>query len=336
MLRVWISALAVCAPLSALAACPDVQPPLVDLSYESRYVEGDPSSSEIDIEAEADAKEALSVLDAFITDLTTRTDAAVAAGDVNSAACVMAALARWAEADALSVLATQTVELTIGSRIAALALVAAQVAPAGDGVQTAQVSAWLERLMYEQMTFWETGPDGAASGNLRAWAALAGVSVSLMTNDPVLRGWSAWSLGYVACTANPDGSLPQEMRRKHLALHYQLHAVTPMAVAAALLEQQGVSVMGRCGRALDRIVAFTLRDLASGGQESAAIAGVPQTLDGGYDMVKDFQLAWAEAWLSLRALPELEEIIAPRRPLKYTKLGGDQTQIWSADTVNGE
>ena len=35
--------------------------------------------------------------------------------------------------------------------------------------------------MDEQMTFWETAPEGSASGNLRAWAALAGASVALLT-----------------------------------------------------------------------------------------------------------------------------------------------------------
>jgi poly(beta-D-mannuronate) lyase len=118
------------------------------------------------------------------------------------------------------------------------------------------------------------------------------------------------------------------MGRKHLALHYQIHAVTPLAVAAALLEQQGISVMTRCGRALDRIVAFTLRDLAAGGAESAANSGVAQTLNDGVDGLKNYQLAWAEAWLSMRALPELENAIDPRRPLKYSKLGGDQTRLW--------
>jgi len=330
-MRIWLSALALCAPISALAACPPVPDPLIDLSFESRYAADDPSRSQIDVEAEEDAKEALSVLDTFISDLAKRTDVAFANDDPEGAACVMAALANWADADALSELGTQTVRLTIGSRLAAIALVAAQIAPAADAAHTASVSAWLARRMEEQMIFWEGAPQGAASGNLRAWAALAGVSVSLLTNDPVVRGWSAWSLSYVACTANPDGSLPQEMGRKQLALHYQVHAVTPLAVGAALLEQQGVSVMNRCGRALDRIVAFTLRDLAAGGAESAAISGAAQTMKDGVDGLKNYQLAWAEAWLSMRALPELESAIAPRRPLKYSKLGGDQSRLWKGE-----
>ena len=329
-MRAWMTALALCSPLPAMAACGDVPDPVVSLSFESRYAADDPSRSKIDIEAEAAAKQALADLDRFISDLSKRSDQSADAGDRDGAACVMAALATWAQADALSDLVGDTVQLTIGSRIAALAMIAAQVAPAASTSDTSAVSAWLARRVESQMTFWETASEGAASGNLRAWAALAAAATSLLTQDAVTRGWAAWSLSYVACTAAPDGSLPQEMRRKQLALHYQVHAVAPMAVTAALLEQQGMSVMNRCGHALDRIVDFTLNDLAAGGVASAIHAGEPQTLNAGIGGLEDFQLSWAEAWLSLRANPELEATIAPRRPLRYSKLGGNQTRLWSA------
>jgi len=272
----------------------------------------------------------LAPLDAFVSDLTARTDKAMTEGDRDAAACVLAELAHWARADALSDLGTQTVELTIASRLAALALVAGQVGPSGVPEDFGVVSAWLSRRLDAQMTFWETAPNGSAQGNLRAWAALAGASVALVTGDPVTRGWAAWSVSYVACTANADGSLPQEMGRGALALHYQVHAVGPLAVTAALLEQQGVSVSSKCNRALDRIVAFTLDDLAAGGAASAARSGEAQTLDAGLEGLKDFQLAWAEAWLRLRRDDRLANVVEARRPLKYSKLGGDQTRIWKS------
>ena len=330
-MRAVLTALSLCAPLPALANCPAVAAPVISLNFESRYAADDPTRSEINPEAEAETKAALSVLDDFISDLTARTDAALTEENTADAACVMAALAQWAGADALSELGTQTVELTIASRLSALALIAGQVAPMADPEQTASVTTWLTRRMNAQMTFWEDAPKGAASGNLRAWAALAGAAVAALNNDPLLRGWSAWSLSYVACSANADGSLPQEMTRKKLALHYQVHAVTPLTVGAALLEQQGMPVLARCDGALERIVGFTLRDLAAGGVESEAISGAPQTLNEGLEGVKDFQLSWGEAWLNLQPNTALKEALTLRRPLKYSKLGGDQTRIWATD-----
>ena len=327
----WAAAIAMGLPTGAWAAeCPPFAPPIVDLSFDSRYADDDDSRSEVDPEREEEAEAALAPLYDFVTNLTERTDKAIEKGDRADAACILAELASWANADALSDLGTQTVELTIGSRLAALALVAGQVAPAGRPEDLSAVKAWLTRRMDEQMTFWEDAPSGSAQGNLRAWAALAGASVALLTNDAVARGWAAWSVSYVACTANPDGSLPQEMSRGPLALHYQLHAVAPLTVAAGLLEQQGASVMDKCGRALDRVVDFTLADLAAKGAKSQAITGEAQTITGGLASLKDFQLAWGEAWLRLRANPELEAAIAPRRPLRYSKLGGDQTRIWQS------
>lgn len=328
-MKLWLTTLLLSTPLPAFATCPPAPEPIIGLSFESRYEAEDPTRSKIDAEAEAAAKEALAALDDFIADLTDLTDVAVEAEDNYSAACVMEMMAAWAEADALSQLGTDTVKLTIGSRIAAFALVAVQVAPASDAAQTAVVASWLTQRMADQMTFWETAPSGAASGNLRAWAALAAASVALLTEDTETQNWATESLNYVSCTANPDGSLPQEMSRNHLALHYQMHAVAPLAVTAALLERQGISVMDQCEEALDRIVAFTLEDLASGGEKSAALTGEPQSLSDGFAGLEDFQLAWAEAWLSMRKHPDLEAEVSSRRPLKYSKLGGNQTRIWS-------
>ncbi|MEL7131005.1 MAG: alginate lyase family protein [Pseudomonadota bacterium] len=325
----WLVVCAALFPVPLMAACPDVPAPVVDLRFDSRYAEDDPTRSTIDVEAEEDAKAALAPVDDFIGDLARRTDSALADQDRAAAGCVLAALVDWAEADALSQLGSDTAGLTIGSRLAGLALIAAQVVPVGDAAQGTIVRDWLSRRMTAQMTFWETAPDGAASGNLRAWAALAGAGTALVTGDPVIRGWSAWSLSYVLCTAAPDGSLPQEMRRSHLALHYQLHAVGPLVVTAALLDRQGVPITDRCNQALDRVVAFTLRDVDAGGVESAAHAGASQSVNGGLAAVPDFQLAWAEAWLSLRDDPALEAVLVDRRPLKYTKLGGDQTRLWA-------
>jgi poly(beta-D-mannuronate) lyase len=311
------------------ASCEGFADPVLDLAFASRYVAEDASRSQIDPQKAAEAEAALAPLDDFVSDMTRRTDAAMAGKDSATLGCIMGELAHWAQADALSDLGTQTVQLTIGSRLAALATVAQQVLPAGDAEAQALVRDWLGRRIDAQMTFWETAPKGAARGNLRAWAALAAAATAQITKDPVQSGWAAWSVTYVACSANPDGSLPQEMRRGKLALHYQLHAVAPLTVAAAHLEAQGIAVLPKCGDALQRIVDFTLADVAAGGAASAALSGEAQTVQGGLVALKDFQLAWAEAWLRLRDTPQLEEAVADRRPLKYSKLGGDQSRLWA-------
>lgn len=312
------------------SAAPD---PVLGLSFESRYAAEDASRSTLVDAREAAAEAALGPLDDFILDLGRRLETVLelAPGDpmrTDAAACLLEAMADWARADALRHLGTETVELTIGSRLAAFAIVAAEAASAApESPALPVVRDWLAARMEAQMRFWETAPDRASQNNLRAWAALAGASVAALTDDPVIRGWAAWSLAYVVCSANEDGSLPQEMSRGRRALHYQLHALAALVPAAALLETQGLSVIDRCGAALTRAVDFALDDLSTGAR-TQAITGEVQTLVDGSDPLEDFQLAFLEPWLWMTADSRAEALAAPRRPLSYSKLGGNQTLIW--------
>ncbi|UWQ22094.1 alginate lyase family protein [Jannaschia sp. W003] len=311
------------APSARAAAAGDcaAHPPVLGLAFESRYEDGDATRSTLDADRKAAVLAAIEPLDSFVTAL---------AGDEGAAGadCTLARLAAWAEADALAGIGTETAALTLGSRLAGLAIVAGEAAAHRPGdPRIAPVAAWLARRMTRQMRFWERAPDGAASGNLRAWAALAGAAVADLADDPVMRGWAAWSATYVACTADAAGALPQEMGRGPRAMHYQLHAVAPLAVTAAILRPHGIDLRARCGGALDRVVGFTLEELETGGPRVAALAGEAQTtFERG---VQGFQLAWIEAWLALVPDARAERMAAPHRPLNYSKLGGDQTRLWS-------
>ena len=45
--------------------------------------------------------------------------------------------------------------------------------------------------------------------------------------------------------------------------------------------------------------------------------------------LRDFHLAWLEPWIAMTGDPVAEAIAKPRRALRYSKLGGDQTLIWA-------
>jgi poly(beta-D-mannuronate) lyase len=318
----------------ARADCAAVPAPVQTLDFASRYVAGDASASQIDPDTATEAQDALRPVDDFLRDLTQTANAALAGQDAAQADCAVRAMALWAQADALADLGSETARLTVGARLAGFALVLGQTAPlTTDADARAQVQDWLTRRVTEQTLFWEDdAPAGARQGNLRAWAALAGAALTAQTGDPALRHWAAWSVTRVLCTAAPDGSLPQEMRRGRLALQYQLHAVSPLVVAALLLERQGQAVTAVCGGALDRAVGFALADLDTGAA-TAAITGQVQSFFDGSDTLENFHLAWLEAYLRLETAAHrapAEALAAPRRPLRYSKLGGDQTRLWSA------
>ncbi len=181
------------------------------------------------------------------------------------------------------------------------------------------------------MQFWENAPKGAASGNLRAWAGLAAAATADLTNDRVMRAWAIWSTTYVLCSANPDGSLPQEMTRGKFALHYQLYALAPLVTSVLLLERQGTPVTQQCDGALQRAVHFALSDLDSGAKTQAITGHVQSFFDGSAELGKH-HLAWLEPYLAYTPDPVAEDYAAPRRPLSFSKLGGNQTLIWQTLT----
>ena len=181
--------------------------------------------------------------------------------------------------------------------------------------------------MIEQKSFWETAPEGARQGNLRAWAGLAAAALSVQTSGTDFSLWAETAISDVTCSANTEGSLPQEMTREHLALHYQLHAVSPLVVAAAILEHQGIPASRACDGALHRVVEFTLGDMETGAR-TKAITGHEQSFFDGGDGIQPFQLAWIEAYLSMKDDEDLAAMAEGLAPLSYSKLGGNQTALW--------
>ncbi|WP_226781753.1 alginate lyase family protein [Oceaniglobus trochenteri] len=331
MIRAGTVAAALILPGLAMAqGCPPAPEPVFSLAYGSRYAESDGPGRILDEKADREVDEELGPIDDFLRDLTDDANR-VFAEDTDRQAiadCVLSRMAVWARADAMGDLRSNTSQLTIGSRLAAFGLTALQAAPfATRQDDRAVVRDWLHRRQRAQMEYWETATEGAARGNLRAWAALAGSAIGELANDAAMLGWSAWSASYILCSAAPDGSLPQEMTRGRFALHYQLHAIAPLTVTAARLNRLNLPITGQCDEALRRAVGFALGDLEDGAQ-TRAITGEVQTFFDGSDEIEGFNLAFLEAYLTLYPDPAAEALAEEYRPLGHSKLGGDQTAIW--------
>ena len=331
--QIAVLAFFLAAPLARAehSACSGAPTPVVTLNYASRYVDDDPSRATINPEREAEAESAIAPVDEFISSLTINTQQLYSGRSrsrESAAKCILDRMAIWARADALSNLETETVRITIGARYAAFALILWQTLPyAYEHPDRAAILAWLNRRMDEQREFWVDAPKGTRMGNLRAWAGLAGSALALQTQNVAMRDWGAEAINDVLCTANPDGSLPQEMKRGRLALHYQLHAIAPLVTAAALLERQGVQITRVCDGALRRIVDFTVADL-EGGRATERITGLPQSLFEDANTLHPYQLAWIEPYLAIADSPDLTSMRERLGTVTYSKLGGDQTALW--------
>ena len=117
------------------------------------------------------------------------------------------------------------------------------------------------------------------------------------------------------------------MDRGPRALHYQLHAVAPLVVTAALLVDEGYPLFDNCDGAIHRVVEFIPKAFANPELVNEK-AGEVQTYFNGKDKLAGFELAWADAYLSLFDAPEIERFVDQYRPLGNSKLGGSQSVIW--------
>lgn len=311
------------------AATPEA---VISLDHGSRYVAADKSRSEFDEAANKEVNAQLKPVDGFIADLAAAANRAVSSPEDRGAAvdCVLSGLGAWAEADALSDLGTMNAQLSAPSRIAGLAFAYAQIKPFLDpsDAQT-MIEAWLGARARATMTYFDTeAPKNASRNNLRAWAGLAVARIGLTIEDTTMIDWADASVRLVACQAAADGSLPLEMARKDLALHYQLHAVTPLVVTAALLQARGHDLFLVCDQALHRAVRFTL-DAFETPELVETLTGYPQSYFNGSEELRGFELAWAEAYLSLFYTPRLTKFIATYGVLGNSKLGGRQSLLWA-------
>jgi poly(beta-D-mannuronate) lyase len=311
--------------------CKAVPEPVVSLDHGSRYVAKDKSRSDFDEASNKDVNAQLKPVDTFISDLAIAANRAVStkADQSVAAECVLSGLAVWASADALSDLATMNAQLSAPSRIAGLAFAYAQIKPfLAESEAQKMVETWLSDRARASMAYFDTGaPTNASRNNLRAWAALAVARIGLTVEDQSMQDWADASVRLVACQAAPDGSLPLEMAREELALHYQLHAVAPMVVAAALLQADGRDLFNACDRAIHRAVGFVL-DGFEDPKLVETLTGHPQSYFDGTEELRSFELAWAPAYLSVFHAPRLSAFVEDFGELGNSKIGGRQSLLW--------
>ena len=297
--------------------------PVIALTYESPYDPTDPTRSTLVPEAKVAMEAALAPVDDTLRAIARLADAA--AVDEKARHCVLEALNGWAKADALSDLQSQQVRLTIGARLAGFALIARRLE--GDPLEINQTTEWLTRRANEQMAFWGNAAlQSARTGNLMGWTALAVWTVGELVQSDQMKSWAEQRAGAILCRANDDGSFPTEMTRGKFALHYQLHALSPLVTMRAL----GADLP--CDAALRSAVEFALSDLETGAA-SMRHAGFMQSYFDGTERLDPHELAFLEAYLSFETSPQIEQRIKDLRPLKNSKLGGNQSQIWRRETA---
>lgn len=319
-----------------LGVCPAVPAPVRDLVKPDFYV--NKGASVADPKKKAAALDLLAPLWAYGRALNAIADDYVRASnpDPLRAACVLAWLDAWAEADALGgEVSTWGRYDTLWACQIAVGMAFLKVADA-DGLDPharARIAGWLEGLARKAVTAndaFNAGRDlqRRPRTNLSYWTAAGAAVAAVAAGRRDLYDWAVRTVRAGLATTRPDGAMPGEMERQARAFVYHIWGLEPLMLVAAIARANGDDLLAENDRALPRVVRFMLtarRDPAA----FEALAGHAQQADSKPERwPRRDNAAALEIYLSLEPDAEVERLVAPLRPVSTQFSGGDFTLLF--------
>lgn len=300
--------------------------PVRDLLGVSFYV--DKSHSVADPALKKQNEEAVRPVRTFVETVTGLADGWVRSSPANPryAALALEQLAVWAATGALLGQVNKQGDYerkwTLGSL--ALAFLKIRSAPGLDAAKVAATADWLSKLAAAVMPAYEDLANSASRNNHAYWAGLAVSTAGVAADDRRLFDWGMSRARIGIAQVRADGTLPLEMERGPLALHYHAFALPPLVMLAELGAANGLSLYDEADGALRRLADRVIR-----GMEAPAsfepLAGQKQTFPL-ETHPRAAYFAWGEAYYARFRDPRLLQWLGSGlRPLIDQRLGGDQT-----------
>lgn len=205
---------------------------------------------------------------------------------------------------------------------AAIAYLKVRDSHTGTPADDAAIQAWFARLAARVRTYFEeqTGhPGSEAWNNHMFWAGLSLAAEGVADNNVDDLSWATGAYRLGVDEIQPDGSLPAEMDRRQMALHYQLYALGPLVMIAELTRPNGLDLYTQQNSALHRLVAFDIAAL----QDPTRIArrtGIAQTITPPYS---GLEIGWAVPWVRRFPNPQLTALLAQAPWTRFWQWGGD-------------
>ncbi|HET8883775.1 MAG TPA: mannuronate-specific alginate lyase [Solimonas sp.] len=315
-------------------SCPDAPAPFTaTLDFPSKYEGSGKSRDTLNEDADRRYKELTRPITAMEKGATKLVDQYMDSGSPQALDCVLDWYGRWADAGALlGPAANHTGKSMRKWALASLSgawlrLQFSSSQPlAQQSRRAAAIETWLGRIATQVRGEWDENDPLTKINNHYYWAAWAVMATSVVTDRRDLFDWATAMYAIFAKQVDADGYLPNEIKRQTRAAGYQVYAVTPVAMLAAFGKANHVDLAGEGDEALRRAV-----ERAVGAYDDPrayeAKTGKRQVLEGADEQRS--KLAWLEAYcwtVSCSGAPA--EKLAALRPLKNTRLGGDQTAIF--------
>jgi poly(beta-D-mannuronate) lyase len=188
--------------------------------------------------------------------------------------------------------------------------------------QATEIRAWLKRLAEENRGYYEKkrrqkGSTDADNNHLY-WAGFAISAAGIASDERRLFEWGMDAYRHGAGDIRDDGTLPMEMDRGQMALHYHLYALAPLVLLAEFGEANGVDLYAEHDYAIRRLVARSI-----GGLQDPTFferrTGVHQVTT---PRIEAWEIGWAQPWLRRFPDPAIAELMSKAPWLSYTTWGG--------------
>lgn len=305
--------------------------PVITLETQSKYKQTDTSRATIDETANENYLKAVVPLRAYAKGLVKIANDYVRPPPKNPAAAVCALdwLEHWASANAMTDMRSKQALYNLGQTLGGFALAYLQIRNAPDlpTDKKKRVEAWLRALGKQVVNFMDNNHEVSGRNNHRYWAGLAATAAGIATDDARLAQWGIDSARIGLSQITPEGTLPLEISRGKRARDYHIYAAEPLTATAELARSRGVDLYtennGALKRLVDRVVA-SLND-PSFFDKATGIKQEPFPDNG---TVPANRIAWLEIHQARFPSPRVEAVLASRRPLASSGLGGDLTLLF--------
>jgi poly(beta-D-mannuronate) lyase len=300
--------------------------PIRDLLGVSFYI--DKNHSVVDPEKKRQNEAAVGPVRAFVATVTDLADGWMRSSPAKPeyAAVALEELSGWAASGALlgevNKQGSYERKWTLGSL--ALAFLKIREAPGLDGAKIAEVRDWIAKVAYAVIPPYEDAENSASRNNHAYWAGLAVAASGVVANDRRLFDWGISRARIGIASVRADGTLPLEMERASLALHYHAFALPPLVMLAEIGAANGLHLYDENDGALRRLADRVIRGMEEP-RDFDRLAGVAQEFPLATHPKASY-VAWGEAYYARFRDPRLLKWLASgSRPFVDERLGGDQT-----------
>jgi poly(beta-D-mannuronate) lyase len=188
--------------------------------------------------------------------------------------------------------------------------------------QARAITSWLKKLAEENRGYYEVKrrarhPNDSDNNHLY-WAGFAIAAAGIANDDRKLFDWGMDAYKEGVHDIREDGTLPQEMARGQMALHYHFYALAPLLFLAEFGETNGLPLYSERHYAIKRLIARCISGFEDPGFFQQR-TGVAQVTD---PKIQAWEISWAQFYTRRFPDPGIARLMGQVERLSYTTLGG--------------